>query len=150
MNVYFRACVVLASLGLLASSCDSYKDDTPADFPEPDKDLSGEWKIVTVKRNNIDITEALTDDLPDFTLDLNADGTYRVEDGMPFVVETNGQWSIDDPQHPFVLSFTEDGAMGALDVEISYPNVKGKRQLSVTHSPGCDLNKYEYLLERVN
>ena len=150
MNVYLRACVALASIGLLASSCDSYKDDTPSVFPEPAKNLSGEWKIATVKRNNIDITDALADDLPDFRLHLNDDGSYRIENGMPFVVETDGVWSIDDPQHPFVLSFTENEAMGALGVEIAYPNVKGKRQLSIIHSPGCSLNQYEYLLERVN
>ena len=141
----------MASLGLLVVSCDSYKDKeaNPDDLVEGDKNFAGEWRIASVKRNTIDITESLKDDLPDFRLHMNADGSYRLANGMPFPVEEDGLWSVDDPKHPFVLSFTENNSVGAVDVEITYPIVKGERQMSITHFPGCDANKYEYLLVRV-
>ncbi len=83
-------------------------------------------------------------------LRLNPDGSYSLENRLPFPVRHSGLWSVDDPAHPFMLSFTEDGAIGAMEVGIQYPIVNGMRQLSITHSPGCGSNKYEYLFVKAN
>lgn len=149
MNVFFKTCLSLALPGLL-TACDSYKNDTPSGAEEAEKDFTGTWTISKVSRNNIDITESLQDDIPDFKLEMKADGTYEITYGMPFIVEENGTWTVDDPRHPFVLFFTENGAQGSVDVEIKFPISGASRQLSMTHSPGCDSNYYEYLLERAN
>lgn len=149
MKAIFRTCLALALPGLLAA-CDSYKSDMPDGADEAEKDFAGTWTISTVKRNNIDVTEALKEDIPDFKLEIKPDGTYTLSEGMPFPVEENGTWSVDDPRHPFVLSFTEEGAIGSVDLEINFPIVGASRQLSLTHSPGCSSNYYEYLLERAN
>lgn len=148
MNVFIRACVIAVSLGIAAASCDSYKDDeTPDEFLEADKDLSGEWQISSVKRNTIDISGMM--DLTQFRLHLNEDGSYKLEKGLPFPVKHDGMWTVDDPTHPFSLSFTENNTMGSVEVEISYPIVQGKRQLTMTCSPGCEANKYEYTFKRI-
>lgn len=150
MKMIFRACMALALPGLLAA-CDSYKSDMPNGADEAEKDFIGTWTISTVKRNNIDVTELLQEDIPDFRLVISSDGTYTLDEGMPFPVEENGTWSVDDPRHPFVLSFTEEGSVGeTVNVEINFPIVGASRQLSLTHSPGCTSNYYEYLLERAN
>lgn len=149
MNIFFKACMIVALPGILVA-CDSYKSDTPTGAEEADKDFTGTWMISKVVRNTIDITESLQDDIPDFKLHINADGTYSIDNGMPFPVEEDGTWSADDPRHPFVLSFVEEGAVGSVDVEINFPIVGESRQLSIAHSSGCTSNTYTYLLERVN
>lgn len=149
MKLFLKAGVMAAVIGLTATSCDSYKDnETPDKFVEADKDLSGSWALVKVMRNNVDITSTM--DFPRFRMHLNHDGSYRLENRLPFPVRHDGLWAVDDPAHPFLLSFTEDGAIGAMEVGIQYPIVEGARQLSITHSPGCASNKYEYLFVKAN
>lgn len=149
MKLFLKACAMAALAGVMAVSCDSYKDnETPDSFVEVDKDLSGSWQLSVVKRNGVDISTAM--DFSKFHLVLNADGSYKLENRLPFPVTHNGLWAVDDPAHPFALIFTEDGALGDVDVTINFPNDKGVRQLSVTHSPGCGSNKYEYLFVKSN
>jgi len=149
MKLFLKACAVSALLGTMAVSCDSYKDDeTPDEFVEVDKDLSGTWALSTVMRNGVDISNAM--DFSKFHLVLNDNGSYKLENRLPFPVSHNGLWRVDDPAHPFALIFTEDGTLGEVDVTINFPNNKGVRQLSITHSPGCGSNKYEYLFVKAN
>ncbi|MBJ2196224.1 MAG: DUF5004 domain-containing protein [Muribaculaceae bacterium] len=149
MKLFLKAGVMAALMGFAATSCDSYKDnETPDKFVEADKDLSGVWSLTKVMRNNVDITSTM--DFSKFRLRLNPDGSYSLENRLPFPVRHSGLWSVDDPAHPFMLSFTEDGAIGAMEVGIQYPIVNGMRQLSITHSPGCGSNKYEYLFVKAN
>lgn len=134
---------------LMMTSCSAFSDDSdPYGGTEAAKNLSGVWKLKTVTRNSVDITSLM--DFSKFKLNLNSDGTYTIDNYLPFIVLDNGTWSIDDPSYPFLLSFKEQSANAALDVELSYPVVNGSRALSITFSPGCFTNKYTYTLERVS
>lgn len=144
MRLLLKACALTVFVGAMAVSCDSYKDDTPdSAFVEQDKNLDGVWQLHSVKRNGIDITSSM--DFSRFRLHLEPSGDYRLENRLPFPVAHDGRWSVDDPAHPFMLSFTEYDDDLTENVGIQYPIVEGKRQLSITHSPGCHTNKYEYV-----
>lgn len=141
--------VVVCLTALATASCGTFSDDTdPYGGKEAAKDLSGVWKLKTVTRNSIDITTQM--DFSQFTLNLNTDGSYSIDNYLPFIVRESGTWAIDDPSYPFVISFKEQSANASIDVELSYPIVNGKRALSITHSPGCYSNTYTYTLERVS
>ncbi len=142
--------VVVASLTVLAvASCGTFSDETnPYGGKEALKDLSGVWKLKTVTRNGIDITTQM--DFSKFTLNLNSDGSYFIDNYLPFIVRENGTWCTDDPACPFMISFKEQTANASIDVELSYPVVNGKRALAITHSPGCYSNTYTYILERIS
>jgi len=131
------------------TSCSAFSDDSdPYGGTEAAKNLSGVWKLKTVTRNSIDITSLM--DFSKFTLNLNSDGTYTIDNYLPFIVRESGTWAIDNPQYPFLISFKESSANASVDVELSYPVVNGSRALSITHSPGCYSNSYTYTLERVS
>ena len=146
MKVYALA----AMTALLAVSCDSYKDpENPDKLVEADKNVSGTWQLTKVKRNSVDISEQM--DFTKFKLHLEESGRYSLENRLPFPVSTDGFWEVDDPTSPFSLSFNEDDVLGdPVTVEISYPIVDGRRQLTITHSPGCNLNSYEYVFVKSN
>ncbi len=134
---------------MLMSSCSTFNDDSdPYGAQEAAKNLSGVWKLKTVTRNNIDITKQM--DFSKFTLHLNEDGTYKIDNYLPFVVREEGQWATDDLFYPFILSFKENIANAPIEVELNYPIVDGERALSITHSPGCYSNSYTYTLYRVS
>ncbi len=136
-------------VGALLFSCSAFNDDTdPYNVTEASKDLSGVWKLKTVTRNNIDITNQM--DFTQFTLSLNHDGTYSIQNYIPFIVREDGTWGIDNPDYPFLLTFKESSSSEATNVELSYPVVDGKRALSITHSPGCFRNSYTFTMERVS
>lgn len=142
-----RAIMVLA--GGIVASCSTFSDNgDPYGTAEGVKDLSGAWKIESVTRNNIDITRAV--DFSQFTLHLLADGTYHIDNYLPFVVRQNGTWGIDDPQYPFNLSFKENGQADGMTVELRYPISNGERKLFITLSPGCSSNKYVYQMIRTS
>lgn len=136
------ACVAMASCSTFSSDEDSYKAS------EPLKDLSGTWTIETASRNGIDITEAY--DFSKFQLHLNADGTFKMDNYLPFVVKKDGTWSTDDAQHPFHLTFKEGGETEGTTVELKYPIVNGERSLSIGLSPGCYTNTYVYTMKRLS
>ncbi len=148
MKNSLKMAFVALMAALFVSSCSTFSDDTePYNVQEAVKDLSGVWALKTVTRNNVDITSQM--DFTQFRLNLNSDGTYTIDNYLPFIVMENGTWGIDNPLYPFLLSFKEVSANASLDVELSYPIVNGKRALSITHSPGCYTNSYTYLMERV-
>lgn len=141
-------CIALMAIGGMAS-CNSFSDSTdPYSVAEAAKDLSGVWKLKNVVRNDIDITSEM--DFTKFALHMNSDGTYHIENYLPFVVQADGKWAIDDPYHPFRISFLENNVQDAVQIDLSYPIVNGKRSLSVNLSPGCEKNVYTYTLERVD
>lgn len=137
--------VVLCLLAILVAlpACGEFQDNTDSAAAETKKDLSGTWKIYTASRNAMDITQMM--DFTQFRLRLNPDGSYVLENPLPFLVRKNGQWKTDDPQYPFILSFTEEGASEPVTTELYYPVVDGKRRISLTFAPGCRNNTYTYV-----
>ena len=139
---------ILFTLTLLGA-CDKFSATESDVFEETDKDLSGVWKLEKVTRNGIDITELM--DFTQFSLDLNKDGTYVVENYLPFVVKDDGKWQVDDPLYPFHLIFKTEGSnQDEVSVEIEYMIVNGKRSLSIDLSPGCFSNVYTYVFNRTD
>jgi len=130
------------------SSCDTFKDNEPEVYKEANKDINGVWQIKTVSRNLIDITQAM--DFSRFRLNLNEDGSYTIDNYLPFAVKKNGQWKVDDPQYPFHLIFHEDGSNEDVSIALSYPIVQGTRNISIAVSPGCSKNSYTYVLEKID
>ena len=131
----------------LATSCSTFSDDSnPYEVSESAKNLSGTWKLQTVTRNGIDITKSM--DFTRFQLQLKDDGTYSIQNYLPFVVSGEGKWAVNDPQHPMQLSFQENGTSEAVNLGFSYPVVNGQRSISITLSPGCHSNVYVYTLYR--
>lgn len=149
MKLFMKACLIAALSGAALTACDEYDDtETPDNLEEVDKNLAGVWQLQEVSRNSVDITS--TFNFSQFRLHLKADGSYSFDNRLPFPVSESGVWTVDDPKHPFVLSFTENGALGAAEVGIQYPIVNGVRQLTITHSPGCGENSYIYRFLKVN
>lgn len=141
----------IAAIGVMtAVSCDSYNDsETPDKFVEADKNLSGTWQLTGVKRNDIDISSSM--EFTKFKLHLEEGGRYSLENRLPFPVREDGSWKVDNPEYPFQLTFTEDNTAGeSEEVEIRYPIVDGRRQLCITHTPGCEYNSYEYTFVKIN
>jgi hypothetical protein len=130
----------------MLSACDEFNAIEAEVFEEPQKDLSGVWVLEKVTRNGIEITHLM--DFSRFRLDLKEDGSYVIENYLPFVVKEDGQWRVDDPQYPFHLIFKEYGEESEVNVEIKYMVVGGKRSLSIQLSPGCFSNSYIYMFNR--
>lgn len=127
---------------LLLSGCES---DVNLITEEPVKDITGTWKIVRLTRNGEDLTERL--DLSKFRIIFNADGTYTLQNGMAFVVSEPGTYELGDPQFLFSLTLTPQNQPEE-EIKLQFPVINGKRQLSLTLSPGCTSNVYQYNLER--
>ena len=134
---------------MAVAACSSFNDDSdPYHVSEATKDLSGTWKISTATRNGTDITAVV--DFSQFALHLNTDGTYTLENYLPFVARHDGTWSIDDPKYPFKLFFTEAGSQDTTHVEMNYPIQNGARELLIKLSPGCGSNTYTYTMVRTS
>ena len=132
----------------MISSCDTFRDEiTPDSYSETIKHVDGNWRLFTVSRNGIDITEYM--DFSRFHIVLNKDNTYEIKNYLPFIVKGNGTWSVDDPQFPFHLIFREDGADKTVETEIGFLTVIGERQLTIKLSPGCHTNTYVYTFKQV-
>ncbi len=146
MNNIFKTTLLLL-VSCFVASCSSFLDDSdPYDGVESAKNLSGVWKISGVERNSVDITDQM--DFSQFRLNLNADGTYSIENYLPFVVKGNGTWATNDPQFMFTISFLESATNDTTNVEVNYPITNGERKLVMTLSPGCYSNTYTYTMER--
>jgi hypothetical protein len=144
----YKIRLILLSLFTLVTimSCIMSCDDDDIDpVQEASKPLDGSWQIVQVFRNEVDMTESI--DVSKFRLNFSTDGTYTIDNYLPFVVRSNGKFSLDDPQYPFKIIFREDAMQEAVSIGFTYPVVLGKRQIHLTFSPGCVNNKYEYVLE---
>ena len=133
---------MLISIMVSCSTIDAY------DVDESVKDISGVWKLQLVSRNGIDITESM--DFSQFTLNLNSDGTYTIDNYLPFVVKENGIWNTDNPTMPFQIVFKEESKSEPVKVELNYPIVNGSRSLTIKLSPGCYSNTYVYQLIRTS
>lgn len=129
------------------SACDMFKDNEIHEYAETIKHIDGVWQLTSVNRNGVDITQTM--DFTQFRLNLNEDGTYSIDNYLPFAVKQNGTWKVDDPQYPFNLIMKEDGSTGEVTIKLKYPIVEGKRKISVSVSPGCFRNTYQYVLERI-
>ncbi len=118
-------------------------------FVEPMKDLSGTWRISKVVRNNGDITPWV--DSTGFRLVLKSDNSYVLQNNnIPFIVNTNGTWSADDPLYPFNLSFLPADSSTTKVGNITTPIVKGERNFDITFSPGCFRNIYVYSFTKIS
>lgn len=136
-------------LMLTAWSCNTFQSDNlnSANKGVP-LDVSGSWKIVQATRNEVDITSLM--DFAKFKLNLNGDGTYSIDNYLPFIAKkTSGKWSIDDPVFPFQLFFSDPDGSDAINTTLSYPVTAGKRQIVLTFSPGCHSNTYSYTFEKL-
>lgn len=133
---------MLISIMVSCSTIDAY------DVEESVKDISGVWKLQMVSRNGIDITESM--DFSQFALNLNSDGTYTIDNYLPFVVKENGIWDTDNPTMPFQIVFKEESKSEPVKVELNYPIVNGSRSLTIKLSPGCYSNTYVYQLIRTS
>ncbi|MEP6513727.1 MAG: DUF5004 domain-containing protein [Parafilimonas sp.] len=138
--------VFLSALSVLQIiSCKTQKDS----LVEPQKDLSGLWRISKVERNAAEITQWV--DTTGFRLALQTDGTYTLQsNNIPFIVNTNGTWSADDPLYPFHLSFTATDSTTAKTGDITTPVQKGERNFEITFSPGCVQNTYVYTFTKIS
>ena len=148
MKKILNKLLILTTVVLVAAGCDEFRDKTDyGSFTEPVKDLSGTWTIVTAIRNGLDITAMM--DFSKFKLNLNPDGTYTMDNYLPFLVRENGVWSTGDPRFPFTLTFKENSAAEPVVSKLYYPAVDGERRISLTFfSDACAGNAYTYIFVR--
>ncbi|RYU87303.1 DUF5004 domain-containing protein [Mucilaginibacter terrigena] len=142
-NYNIKHVLLLLMVVLMAASC---KTEKVLPQQEALKDVSGSWQVISATRNGTDLAA-----LVDFTqFRISFDGTgYKLTNKLPFIVNQDGVFTLDDPQYPYKITFTATGGT-AVSTAFTYPIVNGKRQLSLTFSPGCSNNSYVYVLQRVN
>jgi hypothetical protein len=135
--------LLLVSLTIL--SC---KDEVAAIVTDESvKDVTGTWKIVSLTRNGEELVTRM--DLSKFKVTFKADGTYTLVDKLAFVVSGPGTYRLNDPQYPYSLILIEQNKTPQI-VKFQFPVIEGKRQLSLTMSPGCTGNTYQYNFKREN
>lgn len=122
----------------------SCKKENTTLLSESKKNIAGIWKISSVLRNGVDITNDF--DFTGFTINFKDDGSYAIAKLVPFVVAKNGSWSLDDPTNPLHISFHPDGSTDLFVNEFKYPIRDGIRTIVLTGSPGCNKNTYQYTL----
>ncbi len=110
------------------------------------KDVKGSWRIAKATRNGADITDKF--DFSGFGITFNADGSYQLQQPIPFIVSVAGTYALDDPRYPFQIAFEQEGTDGTVDSEFEYPILDGQRALTLTFHPGCASNTYRYTLVR--
>ena len=113
---------------------------------EPAKDLSGSWQIIKATRNGTDLTMRF--DFSRFRIRFT-DSTYTIDSLVPFIVNRSGKWAFDDPTYPFTLSFQATDS-SAKTSPLLFPVTGGQRNLTITFSPGCSANTYQYTLQKAN
>lgn len=147
MNINFLLPAVFMVVGLASlSSCED--EISNMSTAETEKDITGSWKVVQLTRNGEDLSQRL--DLTDFRIDFNPDGTYTLADQLPFIADAPGTYRLSDPQYPFALILTPEGVQEDVVARFQFPVVKGKRQLSLSFSLGCESNSYQFNFEREN
>ena len=117
------------------------------DYTEPVKDISGDWQVVEAYRNDENITDLMN--FSQFMINFSADGSYSFQNYLPFIISEEGTWSLNDPQYPNYISFAGNSGQEAIQSQLALPITDGKRQISITFSPGCPENSYTYVFERV-
>ncbi|MFT3903011.1 MAG: DUF5004 domain-containing protein [Niabella sp.] len=133
--------IALVWVSFAISSCK--KEQTNIN-PEAVKNVVGVWKIASVIRNGVEITQNF--DFSAFLIEFKEDGTYTVKNKVPFIISKNGTWALDDGTHPLHISFIQEGASQTLTNEFDYPVVEGVRRIVLRGSPGCASNTYQYSL----
>lgn len=135
--------LLLMLIVLLAASC---KTEKVLPQKEALKDISGNWQVIKASRNGTDITGIV--DFTQFRVSFEA-GAYKLVNKLPFLVNQDGSFALDDPEYPFKITFTAAGGT-PVSTAFTYPIVNGKRQLTLTFSPGCVNNSYVYVLQKAN
>jgi len=146
MKALHRSVIFAALSALMWSSC---KVEKTKIVTETTKDISGSWKIVKVSRNGTDITGANGLDFSQFRVNFLSNNTYTLTNPLPFIVQANGIYSLDDPKVPTEITFTQSGSQ-AITTDFVFPIVDGVRQISLqfTANPGCNNNSYVYTLQK--
>ena len=141
-NILFRTLQIIM-LVLVFSACE--KTSAPGVLETP-KSLDGDWKVIKVLQNTIDITSEL--DLTPFVIKFTGD-TYTLQNQtVPFIVSKNGKWNFNNPENPFSLYFTPEGAAAPVKSELAFPIVGDNRQVTITFDAGCNRNIYQYTLAK--
>jgi hypothetical protein len=142
-NYNIKCVLLLMMVVLMAASC---KTEKVLPKQEALKDITGSWQVIKATRNGTDLSALV--DLSQFRINFDGGG-YKMMNKLPFIVTQDGAFSLDDPQYPYKITFTAAGGT-PISTAFTYPIVNGKRQLSLTFSPGCTNNAYIYVLQRVN
>jgi hypothetical protein len=135
--------VLMIALIAAVSSCKTEKIVPGSEAP---KDIKGNWRVIKATRNGTDLTSII--DFSQFRINFTDKG-YTLVNKLPFLVSKDGAFALDDPQYPFKITFTVTGDK-PVSTAFTNPIVNGKRQLSITFSPGCTNNSYVYVLEKAN
>jgi hypothetical protein len=138
-----RCMLLLMMAVLLAASC---KTEKVLPQQEALKDISGSWQVIKATRNGTDLAGLV--DFGQFRINFDGGG-YKLTNKLPFIVTQDGAFALDDPEYPYKITFTATGGT-SVSTAFTYPIVNGKRQLSLTFSPGCANNSYIYVLQKVN
>ncbi|HWK06791.1 MAG TPA: DUF5004 domain-containing protein [Puia sp.] len=141
MKKYLIILAAVCAAGFFA--CRPERLVTPS---EPIKSLTGSWQIIKATRNGTDITSRF--DFSHFRINFS-DSSYTIDSLVPFIVNRNGKWAFDDPLYPFNLNFTATDST-AKSSPLLYPVTNGQRNVIITFSPGCNLNSYQYTLQKAN
>src|SRR5882672_10101893 len=96
--------LLMAIMAILMASC---KAEKVLPVNEAVKDISGSWQVVRATRNGTDLTTII--DFSQFRINFK-DGGYSMVNKLPFLVNDDGKFSLDDPQYPFKITFTANGA----------------------------------------
>ncbi|SEM72261.1 protein of unknown function [Mucilaginibacter gossypiicola] len=134
---------LVAVVMLAATSCKTEKIVPGSEAP---KNIAGNWRVIKATRNGTDLTSII--DFSQFRINFTDKG-YSLVNKLPFLVSKDGAFTLDDPQYPYKITFTATGDK-PVSTPFTYPIVNGKRQLSITFSPGCANNTYVYVLEKAN
>ena len=126
------------------NSCSYFEDDTT--YTESTKSVVGDWKIIHAFRNDVEITDLM--DFSEFRISFKEDGTYTIENYLPFIVSLNGVYELDDPQYPLQIFFTQSDNSEKVKTLLNFPIVDADRRIELTFSPGCASNTYTYVLDR--
>ncbi|MGQ8338261.1 DUF5004 domain-containing protein [Sunxiuqinia sp. A32] len=143
LKVYTAFLVLLVLVG----ACEMFEEETKV-YTESPKSVVGSWKIVKAYRNEVDITALM--DFSQFRINFQENSSYTIENYIPFLVDGQGTYTLDDPQFPFHISFNVENEAEPLVTVLNYPIVDGHRQIGLTFSPGCRNNSYTYVLENAS
>jgi hypothetical protein len=137
---------ILLLLLLYATALFSCKPEKLVVPSEPVKNVNGSWQIIKATRNGTDLTSRF--DFTHFRVHFT-DSTYTIDSLVPFIVSKNGRWAFDDPTYPFNINFTATDS-AVRKSSLLYPVTGGQRNMIITFSPGCNLNSYQYTLQKAN
>jgi hypothetical protein len=139
-NKLIFSVVILLMMGL--ASC---KVEQISPVAESVKDIAGTWQVTAATRNGTDLTTLI--DFTQFRVQFSSTA-YTLINPLPFIVQENGKYSLDNPKYPFDITFSATGGT-PVSTAFNYPIVDGVRILTLTFSPGCPQNVYVYTLKKV-